>query len=182
MIFSRGIKSHPVWEQSGQRRIQLLASLGAKRSCPNKMTYPSTMQVTGGESPCPLRHPAPSPLVSSASQCQGKQTCLPPRCAQGLLAEQCAMCLLLHYLILPSPQTYVDNIFAPILQIKTLKQGGDEDFPTIPQLEAHRAKFSSSSILVSWLGNLWRFWLNPHVSTLWLHSWVTGTIENLGQG
>lgn len=38
LLTCRGSWAHPVWGQSGERRIQPRAGLGAKRSCLRKMT------------------------------------------------------------------------------------------------------------------------------------------------
>lgn len=44
-----------------------------------------------------------------------------------------------------------DSIFVPILQMRTMRHGGDEELPRIPQLEADRDEFYPCSVFVSLL-------------------------------
>ena len=78
---------------------------------------------------------------SSAHQSQGEQTCVPPRLHPGYLCFERNSSLSItprvnHCVISFHPHHNLmreDSIFAPVLQMRTLRHRRDEDLLTLPQ-------------------------------------------------
>lgn len=83
-MFSGGRGSHPVWEQSGERRIQLEAGLGAKRGRPCQVTYSFTVQITWRGKTLPSQVCYPNPTTATGNRPSSPPGCLGFRKAGSL--------------------------------------------------------------------------------------------------